>query len=102
MPISFIKEFSQYGIPIGRKEKGIDEKKLEKACMDFESIFTYQMLKSMRQTVPKTGFFGEGPGREIFESLFDQELSRSLAYGGKMGLGKKIYEQMMRRFKTPE
>jgi len=101
MPINFIKESSHYGIPMGQKEKRIDERKLEKACMDFEAIFTYQMLKSMRQTVPKAGLFDESPGKDIFESLFDQELSRSLAQGGKMGLGKMIYERMMRRFRTP-
>jgi flagellar protein FlgJ len=101
MPITSIRDSLPNLNRNGQESKQIDEEKLKKACMDFEAIFTYQMIKSMRQTVPKTGLFDESPGKDIFESLFDQELSRSLAQGGKLGLGKMIYKRMMRRSTTP-
>ena len=79
------------------KEKKIDEEKLKKACADFEAIFIQQLFKSMRQTVPKGGLLGEGPGMEIYQSLFDQELSKGLASRGRLGLGRMIYRQKLQQ-----
>jgi Rod binding domain-containing protein len=76
--------------------KKVDEEKLKRACMDFESLFIYQVLKSMQQTVPKSGLLGEGPEKGIFESLFGQEWSKALAHQGGLGLGKMLYKQMLR------
>jgi peptidoglycan hydrolase FlgJ len=75
----------------------MDEERLKKACTDFESIFINQILRTMRQTVPHGGFLKEGPETNIFQSLFDQELSRSLAQRKGMGLGEMIYRQMTYR-----
>jgi flagellar protein FlgJ len=100
MPIKPIMEFSLASTPQGHPK--IDEEKLKKACIDFESLFINRMLESMRKTVPESEFLGKGPEKEVFQSLFDEELSRSLARGGGMGLGNMMYEQMMKRFKTPE
>jgi peptidoglycan hydrolase FlgJ len=80
-----------------QQEKRIDEEKLKKACADFEAIFIQQLFKSMRQTVPKGGLLGEGPGMEIYQSLFDQELSKSLASHGRLGLGGMIYRQKLQQ-----
>ena len=74
----------------------IDREKLRKACTDFESLFMLQLLKGMRQTVPQNGFLGGGPGHEIYQNLFDQELSKKLAQQGSLGIGEKIYRQIMR------
>jgi flagellar protein FlgJ len=102
MPITYIKN---QAIPeTSIKEQGlrkIDEEKLKKACMDFESLFIHQMLKSMRQTISKTNLFGEGPAEEIFQSLFDQELSRSLASRDGFGLGKVLHHQMLQKLRNP-
>ena len=96
MPIEFIKGSSLSLPPTDQGRKKVDEEKLKRACMDFESIFIHQMLKSMRETVPKSGLLGEGPDKGIFESLFDQEWSKSLAQQGGLGLGKMLYKQMLR------
>ncbi len=60
-------------------------------------MFMSQMLKSMRQTIPQTGFFGNDPGKEIYQSLMDQELSQKLARRGGLGLGMMIYRQVLGR-----
>ncbi len=85
-----------------QSNRKIDEGRLKKACTDFESLFINRIIESMRKAVPESGFLGGGPDKEVFQSLFDQELSRSIASAGGIGLGKMIYEQMMRRFKTEE
>ena len=79
------------------QEMKVDPEKLKKACADFEAIFIQQLLKSMRQTVPQGGLLGEGPGMEIYQLFFDQELSKSLASRGRLGLGGMIYRQKVQQ-----
>jgi flagellar protein FlgJ len=81
----------------GQAPRPIDEEKLRKACTDFEAIFLNQILRAMRQTVPHGGFLKEGPEKDIFQSFFDQELSRSLAERKGIGLGEMMFRQMKGR-----
>ena len=55
------------------------EKDLREACKDFESIFTYQLLKSMRATIDKCDLFHGGQGEEVYQSLLDQEYAKMMA-----------------------
>ncbi len=75
----------------------IDREKLRKACTDFESLLIYNMMKFMRQSVPQNGILSGGPGQEVYQSLFDQEISKSLARRSGLGIGEKIYRQMIQR-----
>ncbi len=70
------------------------ERELQKACRDFEAVFTYQLLKSMRRTVDKCDLFHGGQGEEIYESMLDQELSKDLAGVGSSSLGNLLYQQL--------
>lgn len=70
---------------------------LKKACRDFESVFTYQLLKSMRSTIDKCDLFHGGQGEEIYESLLDQELSKTIAGGGSNSLSEFLYRQLKRK-----
>ena len=101
MPIDKIRESGGPGMESGgQASRPIDEEKLRKACTDFELIFLNQILQAMRQTVPHGGFLKEGPEKDIFQSLFDQELSRSLAQRKGMGLGEMMFRQMKGREKA--
>ena len=73
---------------------GKRNKDLKKACNEFESIFTYQLLKSMRRTVEKSDLFHGGQGEEIYESFLDQELSKNLAGSGHNSLARLLYGQL--------
>ncbi len=66
---------------------------LKKAVTDFEALFLNQMLKVMRDTVVKSDLFHGGSGEEIYNSLFDTELSGQMAKGGGIGLGKILLGQ---------
>ncbi len=71
------------------------EKKLKKACADFESMLVYQMLKTMRQTIPKDGFLKSSQGRQTYEMLLDQKLATELSSKGEgLGLQTMIYKQL--------
>ena len=84
----------------GSEAKKIDEGKLKKACEDFESIFISKMLKVMRQTIPKSGLLDGGTQQDTYLSLFDEELSKSMAKRGGIGLGKILYQGVMNQGKN--
>jgi len=71
-------------------------KELKKACQEFESVFTYELLKSMRKTVDKCDLFHGGEGEEIYESMLDQELSKSMSGYGGNSLSELLYQQLSR------
>jgi flagellar protein FlgJ len=79
--------------------KKIDEGKLKKTCGDFESIFISQMLKEMRKSIPKSGLLDGGGQQDMYLGLFDEELSRSMAKRGGIGLGKILYQNIMKQGK---
>jgi flagellar protein FlgJ len=66
---------------------------LRKACKDFESVFTLELLKSMRRTVEKCDLFHGGQGEEVYESLLDMELSKSMADTSPNSIAAQLYEQ---------
>ncbi len=77
-----------------RKQQDPGDRKLRKACEEFEAVFTYQLLQSMRRTVEKSDLFHGGTGEEVYESMLDQELSKSMAGAGKGGLADLLYQQL--------
>lgn len=86
-------------IPINRSDN-FSEKKLEskedlkKACQEFESIFLNQLMKSMRDTVPDSGFFDKGVAFNIVQSMHDEALTEELSNSGGIGLAKQLYDQL--------
>jgi peptidoglycan hydrolase FlgJ len=86
--------------PGAAAKDGADEERLKKCATDFESILVNQLLKFMRQTVVPSGFLGQSPGKAIYDSLFDQELSQSIAKRSSLGLGKIIYNQLAKKISS--
>jgi peptidoglycan hydrolase FlgJ len=76
---------------------GIDKEKLKKACTEFEAVFTNQLLQFMRRTVPSSSPGILGSGKDVYQSLFDQELSKNMAKRGGLKIGEMVYKQMMHR-----
>ena len=75
------------------------EKKLRKACADFESVFIYEMLKTMRKTVPPSGLLNKMEGKDTYEMMTDQKVSEELAKKGGMGLQDVLFNQLKRAIK---
>lgn len=70
------------------------QKELRRAAQDFESLFINQMLKSMRDTVVKSDLFHGGNAEEIYSSMLDTELSKSMASAGGIGLADMLLKQL--------
>ncbi len=76
-----------------------EKKRLFKAAKELESLFLYQLLKTMRQTIPKSelskGFgLGEGLGKDIYTQIFDQELAMKMAGAGDGSMATQLYKSL--------
>jgi flagellar protein FlgJ len=78
--------------------KNNDEKELKKACQEFESLMLDMIFKQMRSTVIKSDLIKEDPGREIFESMLDEELAEQASKAGGIGLADSLYKQLSRQY----
>lgn len=67
---------------------------LKAAVADFEALFIQQMLKSMRDTIDKGDLFHGGSGEEVYTSLLDTELSKSMAQAGGIGLSEMLLREL--------
>jgi len=74
-----------------------EEKRLKKACADFESLLVYNMLKTMRNTIPQSGLLKSDPGKDTFNMLMDRQIADDVArtHNG-LGLQKVLYDQFTR------
>jgi Rod binding domain-containing protein len=87
-------------VPVVPGGKKIDEQKLKKASEDFESLLISQLMQSMRRTVLKSKFLDDAPGKEVYQSLFDREISKKMAQKGALGVGKIIYQSVLEHEKA--
>lgn len=71
---------------------------LQKACRDFESVMIEQMITIMRRSAPKEGIFGKSYAEDMLQSMQDEQLAKSLADKGGMGLGDALYNQLSGRY----
>ncbi|HEU20348.1 MAG TPA: hypothetical protein ENO00_13400 [Deltaproteobacteria bacterium] len=80
----------------GAADKKQKEVELRKACADFESIFIYQLLQTMRKTIPVGGILSnKNSWSDTYTTMFDQKIAEDLAKrGGGMGLQKMLYRQL--------
>jgi flagellar protein FlgJ len=78
-----------------------DDKELKKACQEFEAIMLDMIYKQMKATVIKSDLVETEPGREIFESMLDEELTSEAAKAGGLGLADSLYKQLSRQYGRP-
>ena len=69
------------------------EKQLKEACEGFEAVFVQKIWEQMRQTMPKGGYM-HSRDEEMYQSMFDVELSKKMASAGGIGLADMLYEQL--------
>jgi Rod binding domain-containing protein len=79
---------------IGSQSLDAQKTRLKKATKDFEAYFMLYMLKSMRETIPKSGLLEEGLGNDIYSSMFDEELSKKIAGSSPGSLSELLYKSL--------
>ena len=71
-----------------------DKEKISILAREFESIFTNQMLKTMRSSISKGGLIDGGSAEEMFTGMLDEEMARQMAFSQNSGLSKALEEQL--------
>lgn len=85
------------GGPVAASKAVPENKELKKACQDFESVFVFQLLKQMRETVKENETFSGGNGGKMFQGLLDMNYAQQVAQKGDgLGIGKMLYEYFNR------
>ncbi|MFA7504069.1 MAG: flagellar assembly peptidoglycan hydrolase FlgJ [Burkholderiaceae bacterium] len=67
---------------------------IREAAAQFEALFMQQMLKSMREAIPRSGLL-DGPGQSTYESMLDSQLAQSVG-GRPGGLADVLVRQLSR------
>lgn len=73
-----------------------DQQKLKEACREFEGMLLGIMYKQMRATVFKSDLIPSDYGREIFEEMLDEEITKEASKGVNLGLADELYRQLER------
>lgn len=77
--------------------KAEDDAKLKKACQEMESVFLNMLLKTMRDTVPKSELGGNNQRTETMQSMLDMEMTRNMAAAGGTGIAAMMYKNLTNR-----
>ena len=73
-----------------------DDAKLKKACQEMEAVFLNMLLKTMRDTVPKSEIGGNTSQTDTMQSMMDMELTRNMASAGGTGIADMMYRNLTR------
>lgn len=76
-----------------------NRKEIEKAAKEFESFFTYYLLKVMRESVPKSGLLNSGMSESVYTSIIDENIADGIASRGGLGLSGFLIKQMESKLK---
>lgn len=79
-----------------------DEEALKEVCREFEGLLLNIVYKQMRATVGKSDLIPKEAGREIFESMLDDELVKEASSNRSYGLAEDLYKQLSRNLKAKE
>ena len=72
------------------------QSRLYQASQEFEAIFIKQMLKVMRDTVPKDDILNGGMAEDIFQDMLYDQYALKMAKTAGFGLADQVYLQLVR------
>ncbi len=71
-----------------------NDAELQEACQQFESLLIQQLISSMRQTAIKSDLVGHSNEDDMYNSMLDQEMAKTMAHQGGFGLANLLFEQL--------
>ncbi|MCB9228061.1 MAG: rod-binding protein [Deltaproteobacteria bacterium] len=80
-----------------KQEKHKSEDQIRQVAHEFEAIFLETVLKSMRQSIHKSGLINGGNAEEIYRGMLDSEYSKTMSQTGQTGLADMIFKQLLHR-----
>jgi len=88
------------GQPIQSPASDRDQKIIEKAAEDFESIFVMQMLKTMQSSLDGGSLFGDSNAGRVYGGLGEMELARTIAHSADFGIKQQLLDYV-HQLETP-
>ena len=70
------------------------DKDIREASVELEAILLKMMYAEMYKTVPKDELFGDDNAMEIYQDMYQGELTKEMAKAGGIGLADFIYQQL--------
>ena len=67
---------------------------LREASVELEALLLKMMYSEMYKTVPKDELFGDDNAMEIYQDMYQNELTKEMAKAGGIGLADFIYQQL--------
>lgn len=80
--------------------QGTDEKRLRRAAAEMEGVFFGEMMKALRETVPKDGVIDGGSAESVFTEMLDAHMATVAAVRQGRGLGEALFRQLSRLLPT--
>ena len=75
-------------------------KAIEEVASQFEALFIQQMMKSMRDAVPKSDLMNSNH-LDTYQAMADQQMAVSLSQQGGIGIARMLVEQMQTKNYVP-
>lgn len=82
------------GLPLPAGELVAGKATAPEAAAAVEGMFVSMLVSEMKKTLPGGGFFGETPGSEIFDGMFDRLMGEEIAKKGGFGLAAFVEETL--------
>ena len=76
--------------------KSLDADKIRKTAQDFEAFFLGQMLQPMFSSIGTSGPFGGGHAEKVWRSMMVDEIGKSIAENGGLGLADSVQRSILR------
>ena len=76
-------------------------KAINEVASQFEALFVQQMMKSMRDAVPKSDLMNSDH-LDTYQAMADQQMAVNLSQQGGIGIARMLVEQMQTRGYVPE
>jgi len=73
-----------------------NQEELRKTAEDFEAVFLSQMLQPMFNTIPTESFMGGGQAESIYRDMMVQEMGKSIAKNGGVGIADTVFREMLK------
>jgi len=79
-----------------KKGRAANEAQVRKVSEQFEAIFLNLVLKTMRQSVQKSGLLDGGNAEKIYSSMLDQQYAQLMAQQHHTGIADNIEDFLLR------
>lgn len=72
-----------------------DVARVKQSAQEFEAIFLEMMLKTMRDSIEKSGLIDGGNAEKMYQSMLDSEYAKQMAAQSMTGIAGNIEQQLL-------